>query len=349
MVTLNAANTYTGQTILNTATSGVVRLGVDNALPVGTALVFGSTQAAGAVDLNGHTQTVASLTNAFTGSDGIANTSGATAAANLVINGSAVTSFNSSIGIPAVVTNLTGANNNIALTLASGNTGTLALSGANGYAGGTTILGGTLRADTATAAASATGTGAVTVGDGINASSGTLAGGTTAAPGRVAGTVTVNRGGTLTAGTGGTPTDTIGTLSTGTETWSGGTYAVKLNAATAGAGVAGSSDELLLSNLSGGSTTLTVNPITTGGTLTAPASFVIADDAGSATGFNLANLSVNQTSSAGTFSLSTASDNAGGEELLLSLTAAPEPTSLLLTATAAAPLVLARRRRQPTA
>ena len=147
LVTVSSANTYTGATTLNNSTTGVVRLGVDNALPTATALQFGvAANNTGSLDLNGHNQTVASLAVITTGTvNGIVNTSANPAA--LTINGSATTIYNSIIGVPAnagTATLLAGANNNISLTLASTNTGSLTLSGINPYTGATKIGGGTL-------------------------------------------------------------------------------------------------------------------------------------------------------------------------------------------------------------
>ena len=119
-------------------------LALNNALPTGTAVTFSA--ASGAIDLNGYNQQIASL--AGTGADnGIANTnlSGTNATSTLTINGSATTTFPGVIGTPATLTNLPGNLNNIALVLASGNTGTLTLTGASTYTGGTTIDGGTLQ------------------------------------------------------------------------------------------------------------------------------------------------------------------------------------------------------------
>ena len=158
LVTVNSANTYTGATTLNNSTTGVVRLGVNNALPTTTALQFGvGTNATGSLDLNGVSQTVASLAVTGTGTvNGIANT--ATNAAALIISGGATTTYSSIIGVPAnatsgtVATLLAGANNGISLTLATTNTGTLTLTGANTYTGATTISGGTLTLANTTAA-----------------------------------------------------------------------------------------------------------------------------------------------------------------------------------------------------
>ncbi|WP_422096591.1 autotransporter-associated beta strand repeat-containing protein [Variovorax sp.] len=79
--------------------------------------------------------------------------------------------------------------------------GTLMLTGANSYTGGTTVTGGTLSANNASG--SATGAGAVLVQSGA-----TLAG-----TGSIAGAVNVAKGGVLSAGNGGAGTLTVGSLS----------------------------------------------------------------------------------------------------------------------------------------
>jgi autotransporter-associated beta strand protein len=103
-------------------------------------------------------------------------------------------------------------------TLGKAGIGTLSLTVSNTYTGGTTISGGTLRANNAAALSS----GNVSI-----ASGGTLGG-----SGGGTGAVTVNSGGTITAGADGS---TIGTLTTGAQTWSnGGIYAPKLANASIG-------------------------------------------------------------------------------------------------------------------
>ena len=94
VITLSNNNMYTGNTRWLNAVSGVVKLGVDDALPITTGLIFGSgATPAGSLDLNGRNQTVASLASgATTGAqNGIVNTQGATATSILTINGSATT------------------------------------------------------------------------------------------------------------------------------------------------------------------------------------------------------------------------------------------------------------------
>ena len=91
-----------------------------------------------------------------------------------------------------------------ATTLVKNGTGTWAINGANTYTGGTTITGGTLKVNNATA--SGTGTGAVTVG------SGAALGGF----GKITGPVTINSGAHL------APGDGVGTLTVGNLSLSAG-------------------------------------------------------------------------------------------------------------------------------
>ena len=91
-----------------------------------------------------------------------------------------------------------------ATTLLKGGTGTWAINGANTYTGGTTITGGTLKVNNATA--SGTGTGAVTVG------SGAALGGF----GKITGPVTIHSGAHL------APGDGVGTLTVGNLSLSAG-------------------------------------------------------------------------------------------------------------------------------
>jgi fibronectin-binding autotransporter adhesin len=62
LVLLNRQNSYGGHTTINNGSSGIIRLGIDNALPVTTELRFGNDdQNVGWLDLNGFDQEIAAL------------------------------------------------------------------------------------------------------------------------------------------------------------------------------------------------------------------------------------------------------------------------------------------------
>jgi len=164
---LNEQNTYTGNSQINNAQTGVIRLGVENALPTTTGVTWGITQNSGSIDLNGFNQTLAYVANAnadqyLTG--GIANTG---AASTLTLNQDIDTVFRSSIGTVSHLTNLPGANNEIRLI--KNGSGVLTLTSDNTYANGTEINAGGIVA----AATNALGSGSVT----INAGQLTVVGG----------------------------------------------------------------------------------------------------------------------------------------------------------------------------
>jgi autotransporter-associated beta strand protein len=186
--------TYTGNTTLNTAAAldGTVRLGINNALPVGTQFSVNR----GQFDMAGFNQQVAELSGSAVGNGFVTNTSSTTS--TLTIDGNSTGTFSGLIG----ASDLPGATDNIALVLAPTNTGTLTLNrlSGNSYNGGTTINGGRLVASAGDPAVSATGTGAVAVNDG-----GTLGG-----TGGVGGPITVASGGRLAPGA--ATGNTIGTL-----------------------------------------------------------------------------------------------------------------------------------------
>jgi autotransporter-associated beta strand protein len=121
----------------------------------------------------------------------VANSS-LSALSTLTILGTNVTSFAGTIMDGAVLWNVTNniGGSQVGLTLAAGNTGSLALSGTNLYTGPTLLNGGTLLVD---------GSLSNTV---VTVNSGATLGGT----GVISGPVTVNSGGTIAAG------DSIGTL-----------------------------------------------------------------------------------------------------------------------------------------
>jgi autotransporter-associated beta strand protein len=154
---IDSQSTYTGKTTINNDSVGLTQLGVNNAFPATTNLSFGdgnNTSSIGAIDMNGYNLQVGSLaTNLPNGSNRIAQfangiTNSSPNLSTITISGTASTVFNAVIGTPTGVI-LANAGNNIALTLAPSNTGTLELEELNTYVGTTTINGGTLQFDAA--------------------------------------------------------------------------------------------------------------------------------------------------------------------------------------------------------
>lgn len=130
---------------------------------------------------------------------------------------------------------VTGAITGTGFLLAKSGNGKWRLTGPNSYTGGTTVIGGTLIADSANATTGSTGAGDVVV-----QTAGSLAGGSSGSTGIIKGAVIVN--GTITAGSGTAASDSIGTLSTGNQTWKpGGSYVIKV----AGTGTPGLSFDTL--------------------------------------------------------------------------------------------------------
>ena len=141
-ITLGAANTYTGATLFNASNSGVIKLGVNDALPTGTNVTFGYASGyGGSLDLNGKNQTVASIINGGFGNSENRIFNNGTTDATLTINGStSPTAF--VFGIQDGTTNK--------ILLVKAGSGTLILdgtttTGGNTYTGLTTVSGGTLR------------------------------------------------------------------------------------------------------------------------------------------------------------------------------------------------------------
>lgn len=145
IVVLGAENTYTGGTYLNHTSTAVLRLGITNALPASTTLFFnqsaggGTPSSGGTLDLAGFSQTLAGIVAPST-IRGVANTGGP---ATLTLDGSGTYLFEAQIGIPTTTTNLTGANNNIAVI--KNGSGTQTLSGSKAFTGGLYVNSGTLR------------------------------------------------------------------------------------------------------------------------------------------------------------------------------------------------------------
>lgn len=146
---LNAQSTFSGDVTVNSSTTGVHKLGIDNALPTTAGVTFGSS--AGSIDLNGYSQQIAFLNGSAGGVGGIVNSVAGTTS-TLTVSGTGTGSYAGPIG--------TASRANIAVV--KDGSGSMTLSGANTYSAGTTITGGTLIAG----GTSAFGTGAVTVGNG---------------------------------------------------------------------------------------------------------------------------------------------------------------------------------------
>ena len=217
--------------------------------------------------------------------------------------------------------------------------GQLTLSGANTYAGTTTVTGGLLKVNGSV--------GSVTVSSG-----GSLGGsGTT-------GSLLVN--GTL------TPGNSPGTLNTGSQTWfNGGNYNWQIFDATGSAGsgydllnISGSLD---LSNLTAGGFGINmwslsgINPDVNGSATNFNAannySWILAQAAAGITGFEATDFSIFTSANNGTAGFSNTFDGAlsiavAGNNLVLNYQAVPEPSSVALTLLGlVSTLALARRRR----
>jgi fibronectin-binding autotransporter adhesin len=218
--------------------------------------------------------------------------------------------------------------------------GTWVLNAPNTYTGATTITGGTLVANGSSG--SATGTSPVTV-----TSTGVLAG--TAS----AGTVLVTSGGKVTAGSGATAADSIGTLTTGVQTWNAsGGYVAKTDGTSA--------DQLVMGGLSiAASSTaapFTVTVVGTGaGATLSTVPITIAIDKSTNVGVfqnaiaaNLLTIATSNLTVPAGYGATLSESDSGGTELLQFLatpTATPEPASLMMLAAAGVPLLAGRRRR----
>lgn len=193
---LSGNNSYSGMTDILYSSNGVVQLGSNTALPTTTTLYFGNTlnggaaAQAGKLDMNGWNATVSGISTAS--ASGIINSS--TSQSVLTILGGGMNTFAAAIGPTG---------DNIALTLATANTGSLALTNTSGssFSGGTIVNGGTLFISNSSN--SALGSGNVTIGSGGALASGVNA--TITGPSTV---VVVS--GVLSAGGGSVGTLTIG-------------------------------------------------------------------------------------------------------------------------------------------
>lgn len=76
VINLNNNSSFNGNTIFNAAVSGMLRLGINNALPVTTGFVMSATGSnGGSFDLNGFNQSITSLTNNVVNTSSITNNS----------------------------------------------------------------------------------------------------------------------------------------------------------------------------------------------------------------------------------------------------------------------------------
>ncbi len=322
VITLNAQNTYAGATTFNAAVSGTIRLGVANALPTGTDVTMAASASNGGVlDLNGFNQTIGSLTSGA-GGGGITNGNQAAAAnslSTLTINGAA-----SPAAFALNLTDGTGATpGKVALT--RGGTGTTTLSGTGStYSGGTSITGGKLLVANPTG--SATGTGGVSIG-----TAGTLASGA-GTTGAISGLVsTVGTGSTIAPGaTAAANTGTVGalTLSGGLNLANGATIPFDLGASSDLIAITGGT---FTGGSAAGSVLFNFNATATTGT------FVLVNFTGAtANGVDLSDFAA--LGANGNFSFN-------GSELDFTLTAVPEPGTVLAGLLALGTLGASQRRR----
>ena len=146
-VILNAANTYAGPTTFKAANAGIIQLGVDNALPTGTAVTMAASSSYGGIlDLNGHNQTIASLASGLGG--GYITNSAAAGTGTLTVNGPATNTFGLSILENSTSYLALVLANNVTLTLAPITSLTLAVSSITGGTGSGLNIGGTNSAAT---------------------------------------------------------------------------------------------------------------------------------------------------------------------------------------------------------
>ena len=281
---LGGANTYTGDTLIG---SGSVN--ASNALALqnstvqlnGGSLVFSST-------VTGRAFTLGGLSGA--GNLTLANNATTPAAIALTAGGNNASTTYSGI--------LSGAG-----SLTKAGTGTLTLTGANTYAGGTTVNAGALLVNNTTG--SGLGSGVVTVG----LATGTTASGTLGGTGILTVTsVTVNANGTLAPGA--TPGATTGALTLNT------TGGLTLNG-TLVIGISGTGDTSLITT---GALTLSGATLTLNGTLNGTSNYAVA------TYGTLTGTFTNFTAPSG-YTINYSGTSFGAADIELDATAVPEPST----------------------
>ena len=223
---LGAQSTFSGNVTVNSsATTGVHRLGIDNALPTTAGVTFGAT--GGSIDLAGFDQTIASLGGGGAGAGGVVNSSADVS--RLTINGAGNGSYAGRIGSPGKA----------AIELVKDGAGTQTLTGSNAYTGATRVLAGTLALSGAGAIPGSTlidvRSGATFDVSGLATPFGLGSGQTLAGVGTVNGPVALATG-TVAPGVTGAAGG-IGTLTMGVTTLGSATLALQMTNASAGAGV----------------------------------------------------------------------------------------------------------------
>lgn len=143
---LSGTSTYGGATTIK---DGTLSLGINNALPTGTSLTLGDSTTGGILRLNGKEQELAGLTAFGGGTNRIVN--GNLTLSTLTLNIAGTANYSAYLGG-------TGTNENN-FNLNKTGLGTLTLSGANTYAGTTTVAAGTLKIGSAVTIPSGAGKG----------------------------------------------------------------------------------------------------------------------------------------------------------------------------------------------
>ena len=255
--------------------------------------------------------------------------------------------------------------------------GSLTLELASTYTGPSAVSAGTLRANNSSG--SATGTGNISIGAGSSNYGGARLGGSGSVSGSVtlAASATAKQGGIIAAGA---DDSTIGTLTTGAQTWNGGAaYQWKIaNAGTSGATPSGTPgtdyDQVVMSGLtvSTSSTAFTIAPMgsVTGVTVGNTYNWAIAQvGSGTSSTISVGGSTVTQSNttplSSSVFALDTSGltvdsgsitpmptdfsvyfETVGGNnDLVLTYNATPEPGTTMLVLAGALPMLTARRRR----
>ena len=200
MVTLNAQNTYFGNTFIDTNTT--VQNGINNALPTDTVVTLGSGTTNGVLDLHSFNQTIAGLTTSGTGTANIiTNNASGTGTSTLTVNNDTSNS-NANYTFNGIIQD--GSTAHTAL-VKSGDHELILTGNNNTYSGGTTVSSGHLAVDNTSG--SGTGVGNVLVSNG-----GVLSGTGIIAP-NVSSGVTIASGAELTPGADPSGTTASGFLS----------------------------------------------------------------------------------------------------------------------------------------